>query len=186
MLQVLKHTERRARSFPLLADARRLVLRDRAPRRADGSGRRQRPGSAHPPRPAAAPRRIALRDCAAGGDWRRTAMPRAAALQELVILADGLAVFARLATSITAYMRSLGRLRRAAQHSLRSRHSVAASDRLLRARLREIEGAKAYGNASRELFGALLGRRFGSFMSVANRRFKRHRTGRERRNGSGM
>jgi hypothetical protein len=144
------------------------------------------PGCDRPPKRPSAIARRERRRAAAANTLACTREARSAALQKLVIVADGLAVFARLAASVTAYMRSLARLRRAAQYSLKSHHSTAAIDRLLRARLREIKDASAYRDMSREFFGAVLGQRFGTSMSIASRRFRRRRAGRKRRNGSGV
>ena len=64
--------------------------------------------------------------------------------------------FSRL---VTRYVQSLIRLRRAAERSISTPSSTASIDRLLRARMREVDAANAYRDASRKLFRAAVGAR---------------------------
>jgi hypothetical protein len=59
--------------------------------------------------------------------------------------------------SAATYIRALIRLRRAAGRFLSTPSSTASLDRLLRARLREIDAANAYREVSRNFFRAALG-----------------------------
>jgi hypothetical protein len=61
--------------------------------------------------------------------------------------------------SAATYIRALIRLRRAAKRFLSTPSSTGSIDRLLRARLREVDAANAYRDASRKLFRAALGSR---------------------------
>jgi hypothetical protein len=61
--------------------------------------------------------------------------------------------------SAATYIRALLQLRRAAGRFLSRPSSTAAIDRLLRARIREVDAARAYRQASRNFFRAALGAR---------------------------